>query len=128
MLNLDQLFVRRPRAVHIQPFTTDMADEVVQDANGHPFIFYIKTREGRRLINPSMMIATKSDEYRHPMDRDVFSRDYISLLAYESALVEEFKRQIAGQIRLAMSADDAAQAFNQLVAMLEPPSPLEVTE
>jgi len=128
MFNLDQLFVRRPRAVHIEPFTVNKADEVIRDSAGHPIIFYIKTREGRRLINPGMMIATKTDDYRHPMDADVFNRDYVALLGYESALVEEFKRQIAAQLSTALASEAPIAAITNLVAMIEPPKSLEVTE
>lgn len=103
MNDLDRLFVRRPRAIRITPFTPDKADFTM--TGGQKPIYFIHTREGRRHISEDMLIAEKSDTYRHPMDPQVLQREYVNILAYDSAFAAELKSQIAEQLRRALKGD-----------------------
>lgn len=62
------------KPVHIVKFEKEMADVVKGDKECP--IYYIRTREGLRMIDETMYIATKSDSYRHPMSKEVFEREY----------------------------------------------------
>ncbi len=117
MKDLNQLFVRRPRAIRVSPFTADKADFTMQ-SDGRKPIYFIHTREGRRHITEDMLIAEKSDSYRHPMDAQVFQREYVSLLAYDSAFVIELKSQLAQQLREIASSQDPMPALLALADAL----------
>lgn len=117
MNDLDHLFVRRPRAIRVTPFTADKADFVMQSEGRNP-VYYIHTREGRRHISEDMLIAEKSESYRHPMDPQIFQREYVNILAYDSALATEIKVQIADQLRKALASKDLAAEIALLIGML----------
>jgi len=126
MNDLDNLYVRRPRAIRITPFTPDKADYIMP--GGKP-IYFIHTREGRRHINEDMLIAEKSDTYRHPMDPKVFEREYVNILAYDSAFAAELKAQIAEQLRRALNSDDLQGEVELLANMLsEKPNQASIHE
>ncbi|BBI61724.1 hypothetical protein HSBAA_30300 [Vreelandella sulfidaeris] len=93
-----------------------MADIVA--GNEQQPIYYIKTREGKRHITAGMLIAEKSETYRHPMDPDVFAREYINLLGYESAFAAELKDQIAQQLRRALDSDDLHAEIDRIAGFL----------
>lgn len=71
---MSDLFIKKRLPVHIVKFEPHMADEV-RGTEESP-IYYIRTREGMRIIDESMYIATKSDSYRHPMAPEVFNNNY----------------------------------------------------
>ena len=54
-----------------------------------------------RHIDETMLIASKPNSQRLPMAPTVFNREYVNLLDYASAFVEELKSQIAEQLRKA---------------------------
>ncbi len=118
-IEFDQLFVRRPRAIRVFPFTEDMADSKLLNEDGTAAICYIHTREGRRIIDESMMVARKSDTYRHPMDPQVLDREYVSLAAYESAFVCELKSQIASHLLKALDSDDVEGNVRAIAEILK---------
>lgn len=117
MNHLDHLFVRLPRAIKVTPFTADKADFVMNSDVGGP-IYFIHTREGRRHISEDMLIAEKSDSYRHPMDAKVLQREYVNLLAYDSAFVSELKTQLAVQLREIAKSKDPVAGINELADAL----------
>ncbi|MFP3343912.1 hypothetical protein R0J87_15540 [Halomonas sp. SIMBA_159] len=117
MTDIDQLFVRRPRAIRVSPFTAEKADYVMQ-SDGRKPIYFIHTREGRRHISEDILIAEKSDSYRHPMDAKVLQREYVSLLAYDSAFVVELKSQLAEQLREIAHGNDPVAAILALANAL----------
>lgn len=71
---MSNMYLRILKPVRIVPFTPDMADHV--DNDGNVPIYYIQTREGRRMIDPSMYVADKGNGYTHPMAAEVFENDY----------------------------------------------------
>ena len=118
-IEFDQLFVRRPRAIRVFPFTEDMADSKLLNEDGTAAICYIHTREGKRIIDESMMMAIKSDSYRHPMDPQVLSHEYVSLAAYDSAFACELKDQIASHLIKALESDDVTGNIRAIADMLK---------
>lgn len=116
MNDIDRLFVRRPRAIRITPFTPDRADKI--DDQGERPIYFIKTREGLRHITTDMLIAEKSDTYRHPMDAKVFQREYVNILAYDTAFTVELKNQIAEELRKALNSDDLPAEIERIASLL----------
>ncbi|KJZ17386.1 hypothetical protein TW86_03780 [Halomonas sp. S2151] len=126
MIDLEYLFVRRPRAIRVIPFTPEMADKV--DDQGNKPIHYIKTREGMRHISEGMLIAFKSDTYRHPMDPAVFQREYVGLTCYDSAYALELREQLADQLRGVMKSDDPMADLAELVEQLSTHSKVPTDE
>lgn len=116
MNDLDRLFVRRPRAIRVKPFTPDQADKI--DTLGTKPIHYIRTREGLRHISTDMLIAEKSNTYRHPMDPQVLQREYVNILAYDSAFVAELKQQVADQLFRALESDNPMGEIELIASLL----------
>lgn len=126
MNSLDNLFVRRPRAIRVTPFTPDRADKI--DTQGERPLYFIKTREGLRYITTNMLIAEKSQDYRHPMDADVFQREYVNILAYDNAFAAELKHRIAEQLTAALAKDDPKAEIAQIIALLKDSAPFDHDE
>jgi len=61
--------------VRIKRFEPSMADKVVKGDTKD--IYYIKTREGYRLVDEGMYVADKGRGYKHPMSAEVYRSLYV---------------------------------------------------
>lgn len=70
----DNIYRKKSIPVRIERFTPEMADKVFSSDGTK--LYYIQTHEGMRLIDESMYVAEKPNNYRHPMSPEVFREDY----------------------------------------------------
>ena len=85
----EKMYRKRTPGVRIYPFEPDMACKTLPGEKKP--IYYIRTREGLRLIDESMYVADKGNGYTHPMAPNVFENNYVQV---DDSICSDIRQEI----------------------------------